>query len=96
MAHGGPRPGAGRKPGSITRRTREIAEAMDADGIMTPLEFLTRVYADEDEEMGRRIDAAKAAAPYRHARLVAVEAKHEGAISLKGVGPLKLECRRES
>lgn len=37
--HGGKREGAGRKPGSLTKRTREIAERAAAEG-KTPLEVL--------------------------------------------------------
>ncbi len=36
---GGARPGAGRKEGSLTKRTREIAEVAAAQGI-TPLEVM--------------------------------------------------------
>ncbi|MBU3615510.1 hypothetical protein ICN46_11475 [Polynucleobacter sp. Latsch14-2] len=36
---GGARPGAGRKEGSLTKRTREIAEVAAANGI-TPLEIM--------------------------------------------------------
>jgi hypothetical protein len=69
MAHGGRRPNAGRKPGSVTTRTREIAEAIAADGDLTPLDYLTSVYRDPQVDESRRIDAAKAAAPYVHAKL---------------------------
>lgn len=71
MARGGSRPGAGRKPGSATKRTREIANAV-AEGL-TPLEFLTNVYRDIGEDMARRVDAAKAAAQYVHPKLAAIE-----------------------
>ena len=37
--NGGKRPGAGRKPGALTRKNREIAEKAAAQGI-TPLEVL--------------------------------------------------------
>lgn len=67
MAHGGKRPGAGRKAGSATTRTREIANAV-AEGL-TPLEYLTSVYRNEEADESKRIDAAKAAAPYVHAKL---------------------------
>ena len=73
MAHGGSRPGAGRKPGSATTRTREIANAV-AEGL-TPLEYLTSVFRDPAADEAKRIDAAKAAAPYVHARLNSVEMK---------------------
>ena len=39
MAHGGKREGAGRKPGAITKRTREIAEQAASEG-KTPLEVM--------------------------------------------------------
>lgn len=69
MAHGGRRPNAGRKPGSVTKRTREIAEAIASDGDLTPLDYLTSVYRDPLADESKRIDAAKAAAPYVHAKL---------------------------
>jgi uncharacterized protein with PhoU and TrkA domain len=71
MAHGGRRQGAGRKAGTATTRTREIANAV-AEGL-TPLEYLTSVYRDPGADENKRIDAAKAAAPYVHAKLSAVE-----------------------
>jgi hypothetical protein len=39
MAHGGKRPGAGRKPGALTVRTREVADKAIAEGI-SPLEVM--------------------------------------------------------
>jgi hypothetical protein len=39
MAHGGKREGAGRKPGSLTARTREVAEKALAEG-KAPLEVM--------------------------------------------------------
>ena len=69
--HGGARPGAGRKPGSATQRTRDIADAI-SEGL-TPLEFLTNIYRDVGEDMARRIDAAKAAAPYVHPKLANID-----------------------
>lgn len=71
MAHGGKRPGSGRKAGAATTRTREIANAI-AEGL-TPLEYLTSVYRDLSVDEAKRIDAAKAAAPYVHAKLSSVE-----------------------
>lgn len=71
MAHGGKRPGAGRKHGSATTKTREIANAI-AQGL-TPLEYLTSIYRDPAVDEAKRIDAAKAAAPYVHPRLASTE-----------------------
>lgn len=88
MARGGKREGAGRKPGARNKRTIEQEEAIKASGL-TPLEFLTSVYQDEDEDKARRIDAAKAAAPYCHARLSNVE------MTGKDGGPLENVTRIE-
>ena len=73
MTHGGARPGAGRKVGSATKKTRELADKVIASG-MTPLEFMLSVMRDEGAERAERLDMAKAAAPYIHPRLSNVEA----------------------
>jgi hypothetical protein len=89
---GGRRPGAGRPAGSATTKTREIAEAAMADGL-TPLEYMLQLMrSDSDHEDPKvqvareamRFEAAKAAAPYVHPRLAAVE--HTG----KDGGPIAL------
>lgn len=72
MARGGARPGAGRPAGAQNRRTIEQVEAIVASGL-TPLEYLTSVYQDIMADEAKRIDAAKAAAPYVHAKLNSVE-----------------------
>jgi hypothetical protein len=74
MAHGGARNGAGRKPGSTTTKTRDIADKAATEGV-TPLEFMLAVMRDEFAERNERLDMAKAAAPYIHPRLSSVEAK---------------------
>ena len=78
---GGARKGAGRKLGSATKRTREIADRAEEDGI-TPLEFMLNVMRTEPsaeleardllQALTMRFEAAKAAAPYMHPRLQAV------------------------
>jgi hypothetical protein len=73
MTHGGSRPGAGRKVGSATKKTRELADKVIASGL-TPLEFMLSVMRDEGAERAERLDMAKAAAPYIHPRLSNVEA----------------------
>lgn len=82
-ARGGARQGAGRKAGSTTKKTREIAERAMADGDLTPLEYMLKVMRTEPSpEMEPRelmaafmlrFEAAKAAAPYMHPRLAAIE-----------------------
>lgn len=74
QGHGGARPGAGRKPGSATQRTREIAEKAINDGI-TPLEFMLNRMRDEGAPMADRQAMAISAAPYIHPKLSAIEAK---------------------
>jgi hypothetical protein len=60
VAHGGPRKGAGRKAGSTTRKTREIAERATAEGI-TPLEVMLRAMREHVEHADTlQAQAAKA------------------------------------
>lgn len=73
---GGQRIGAGRKPGAINRATAAAREKAEATGI-TPLEFMLQVMRDATAKRSERLDMAKAAAPYIHARLSAVEARVE-------------------
>ncbi len=80
MAHGGPRPGAGRRQGSaVVTKTRKIAEEAMASG-QTPLEFMLEVMRDTGAERSERLDMAKAAAPYIHPRLSNVEAKMDASV----------------
>lgn len=77
--HGGRRPGAGRKAGAATAKTREIANRALENGL-TPLEYMLSVLRNESEQPEVRMDAAKASAPYIHPRLAAVE--HSGEMTL--------------
>ena len=70
MGHGGRRLGAGRKPGGVTQKTREIADGAAADG-KTPLSYMICVMNDETAAVERRDDMAKAAAQFCHPRLAA-------------------------
>ena len=80
-AHGGARPGSGRKPGTANRRTREIADKAIKGGL-TPLEYMLQVVRDEKEDRSVRLDAAKGAAPYIHPKLCNVEANVKGDVGL--------------
>lgn len=86
MARGGAREGAGRKKGGHNRITEEAIEQAKTEGVL-PLDFLLSIMRDGDEDKARRLDAAKSAAPYLHAKLSQVEAKidsdithHEGSL----------------
>ena len=72
MAMGGRRPGAGRKKGSVSRIDEE-ARRKAAEGGQMPLDYLLGIMRDEMKLIDLRMDAAKAAAPYCHARLATVE-----------------------
>lgn len=72
MARGGPRPGAGRKRGSVSKKTTEVAQRASENGV-TPLEYLLKVMRDSKKPLALRMDAAKSAAPYMHPRLSSVE-----------------------
>jgi hypothetical protein len=51
MRRGATREGAGKKPGSVNRKTREIAEKAVADGI-TPLEIMVQATREVCEKEG--------------------------------------------
>jgi hypothetical protein len=79
MAGGGARPGerrGGRKKGTRNKRTLEQLEAAAASGEMLPLPYLLKIMRDENETPERRMFCAKAAAPYCHPKLAAVQ--HSG------------------
>ena len=86
----------GRQKGTRNKRTQALqaeVEAVrmqvDASG-MTPLDFILAVMRDPAADPALRFDAAKAAAPYIHPRLAAVE--HTGADR----GPIQAETRQIS
>lgn len=85
MPRGGARPGAGRKPGAVTRRTRLIAERAMAEG-KTPLEVMLEIMRRHYEagELDKAAAVAKDAAPYIHPRLAAIEHKGDEG------GPVKM------
>jgi hypothetical protein len=80
MGWGGARPGAGRKKGQVTKFNELARKEALAQGI-SPLDFMLAVLRDENESRAVRLDAAKAAAPYLHARLNAIE--HSGEATVK-------------
>jgi len=68
------RQGAGRKPGSASQKTREIADQAVKDGL-TPLQYMLAVLRDPNTDPDRRDRMAVAAAPFCHPRLAALDAK---------------------
>lgn len=64
----------GRQKGTPNRRTAATAKAAALiESGETPLEFLTNVFRDAGTPLDVRVDAAKAAAPYVHARLSSID-----------------------
>lgn len=81
MPRGGKRPGAGRKKGSATKRTRAVADRAAADGV-TPLEVMLAAMRDhyKAKHLDEAAKIAAAAAPYMHPRLSAVQ--HGGTVGV--------------
>lgn len=81
---GGARPGSGRKKGSPNKKTAALVQAVEASGI-TPLDFMLDIMRgkppkDSDPASciafaSMQFEAAKAAAPYVHAKLQPVDGK---------------------
>lgn len=71
MSHGGVRTGAGRPKGRATNLA-DKARKEALSGGTSPLEYLLGVMRDIRQDDARRLDAAKAAAPYVHAKLNAM------------------------
>lgn len=84
---GGVRKGAGRKKGSLSKKTREIAEKAAATGI-TPLEVMIEAMRKAYKSKGGAAAAfqyAIAAAPYMHPRISSIE------VSGPDAGPIEHE-----
>lgn len=68
MSRGGKREGAGRPVGAENKVSAEQRAEIAASGL-TPLAYMLAVMRDEAADEAKRLDAAKAAAPYVHPRL---------------------------
>lgn len=84
MPVGGARPGAGRKPGTLNKKTRDIAEAAIKSGV-TPLEVMLEAMnaARAEGNLAAAAGFAKDAAPYMHPRLANVEANVKADIGIQ-------------
>lgn len=95
--NGGVRPGSGRKKGTPNKKTAETIRKVEESGV-TPLEFMLNIMRKPDlgefaepaqiiAHNAMRFEAAKAAAPYVHAKLAAVEVtgKDGGALVIQVV-----------
>ena len=69
---GGKRPRAGRKHGSRNKASAAREAAIAASGL-TPLQYMLGIMRDETQPVAVRLEMAKAAAPYVHPRVAAIE-----------------------
>lgn len=69
---GGARPGAGRKPGTPNKKNAALIAEVEKTG-ETPLQFMLRIMRDPRKPWADRMDMAKSAAPYVHAKLSSIE-----------------------
>ena len=77
----------GRKLGTPNRATTAVAiKAEVAASGEIPLDYMLRIMRDESVEPSRRDEMAKAAAPYVHPKLAAIENRH----GVTEENPLKL------
>ncbi len=74
MSHGGKRIGAGRKKGSVNKKSQALSELLEeAYPDYDPVLQLAGIAQDEGVEMSLRIQAAKEVAKYTHPQLRAVD-----------------------
>jgi hypothetical protein len=81
---GAPKTG-GRSKGTPNRATAATAAAIAASGL-TPLDYMLEVMRDESADLERRLEAARAAAPYVHSRLSSVQ------LTGANGGPIDVNC----
>ena len=92
MARGGKRPNAGRKQGTLTKRTQEIVAAASKGG-ETPLEYMLRVMRTSHDDKRRDVMAI-AAAPFIHNRLASVEHRGDPESPLEMITRIELVAPR--
>jgi hypothetical protein len=95
--HGGKREGAGRPKGSLNKRSLEIIqEVAERYPDWSPLMHLATVANDEAMAPEVRLDAAKAAAPYVHAKIKPVVADADELVDLEArIARARLEAQAE-
>lgn len=79
----GSKPGerrGGRKKGVPNRASAKRLADLEASGL-TPLNYMLSILQDEGRPTVERFEAAKAAAPYIHAKLSTIEAKVEADVT---------------
>ena len=80
MPRGGRRRGAGRKPGTQSKKLRKVAELIVAEGD-TPLDILMKVARNPEVDLQLRVEASGRAAPFVHPRLAMVSATIDATVT---------------
>lgn len=95
---GGTRPGAGRPPGSLNKRSvAAIEKVAEQYPDWSPLQHFANVANDETLDPVIRLDAAKAAAPFIHPRPKAVELDPDALVDLeRRLVRIRLEAQAET
>ena len=75
IAEDAPKRKRGRPKGSFSKASKAQIDRVTSDGGLSPLEYLASIYQNAAEDQKLRIEAAKAAAPYVHARLASTDVK---------------------
>ncbi len=90
---GGARPNAGRKPGAVNKATKAAMEMAEATGVM-PLQFMLDRMRDDQAPIADRMDMAKAAAPYVHAKLSSIDhSSSDGSMTPAQLTPAERKAR---
>ena len=87
--HGGKRQGSGRKRGARNKLTAALCAKLAAAGKL-PLEFMLERMRDESEDHAVRKEMAKAAAPYCHPKLQAIQHTGDEATPIQRTITVKL------
>lgn len=71
----------GRRKGTPNKATAAKAKEVAESGL-TPLDYMLSLLRDEEKEEAVRFEAAKAAAPYVHAKLSSIDANMSGEVGV--------------
>jgi hypothetical protein len=80
MSHGGRRPGSGRKRSGVSRLDAAARQQALESGI-SPLDYMLSIMRHPESTAAQKMEAAKGAAPYVHARLAHIEKETDVTVS---------------
>lgn len=71
----------GKASAALAGPAARVTDAKQATNNLSPVDYMLSILRDETQSQGDRMDGAKAAAPYLHARLSGV--KHSGEMIMR-------------